>query len=107
MSSPGGKDPQDKPRRGPGRPFAPGNTANLKGRPPGIPNRATVEVKELAAKLLGSQEYQASLKARLEAGELAPAVETMLWYYVHGKPRETVAVEGGLTVYVLAGDDEL
>jgi hypothetical protein len=31
-------------------------------------------------------------------GELAPAIEAMIWAYAKGKPREHVEVDGGLTI---------
>lgn len=34
--------------------------------------------------------YRAALKKRLIAGTLAPAVETMLWFYSKGKPKDRV-----------------
>lgn len=75
-----------------GKPFVKGDPRA--GRPRGVANKATVEVKSLAQGLLSSPEYQASLVARLNAGELAPAVESLLWHYAYGKPKETVEVTG-------------
>ena len=71
------------------------NTSGLKrgsspGRPKGIPNKATKEVKELARKLVLDPEYQAKLKQRLLKGTLPPAVETQLWHYAFGKPKDTL-----------------
>ena len=65
-----------------------------KGRPPGIPNKAQREAKILASELVDNPVYRRNLAKRLNAGRLQPAVETMLWYYAKGKPRETVKVEG-------------
>ena len=71
------------------------NTSGLKrggspGRPKGIPNKATKEVKELVRKLVLDPEYQAKLKQRLLKGTLPPAVETQLWHYGFGKPKDTL-----------------
>jgi hypothetical protein len=57
-----------------------------------VPNKATVEARAACAALVDDPEYQTSLRQRLVTGTLAPAVETMLWYYAKGKPKETVAV---------------
>ena len=73
------------------------NTAGLKrggspGRPKGVPNKATKEVKELAQRLVLDPEYQAKLKQRLLKGTLPSAVEALLWHYSFGKPKETLDV---------------
>ena len=62
------------------------------GRPKGVPNKATTEVKEMARRLLNDPEYQGQLRERLIKGTLPPAVETMLWAYGYGKPKETLEV---------------
>lgn len=82
-------------RKAGGRPFAPGQSGNPAGRKPGVPNRVTVEAREAASQLVDDPEYRETLKWRLLAGRCPPAVETMLWYYAKGKPKETIALEGG------------
>jgi hypothetical protein len=62
------------------------------GRPPGRLNNATIEVKEACAKLVDDPIYRERLKARLIAGKLPPAVETMLWFYAKGKPKEQIEI---------------
>ena len=42
--------------------------------------------------------YQQSLRDRAFKGELAPAIEAMLWYYAKGKPKEQLEVDGSLTI---------
>ena len=69
-----------------------------KGRPPGRLNKATVEVKESARNLVEDPEYRKRLGLRLISGNLAPAMETTLWAYAYGKPKETLALEGSVTV---------
>jgi hypothetical protein len=81
----------------------PRSLANLKrggqqGRTKGTPNKVTQEVREVARQLVEGRDYRAALQAKLDAGKLHPAVETMLWHYAYGKPKETVQVEGGLEV---------
>lgn len=76
------------------------NTSGLKrggpGRAAGVPNRVTKEAREIAGKLVDDPVYLESLKRRLMRGKLAPAVETMLWHYAKGKPKETIEHQGGL-----------
>jgi len=78
--------------RGEGRKFEKGDPRA--GRPPGVLNKVTVAVREVAQGLVDDPVYRASLQERLNAGQLAPAVETMLWHYAHGKPKETVELMG-------------
>jgi hypothetical protein len=52
-------------------------------------NKATREVKELAARLLDDETYQANLLERLRSGT-AGALEPLLWHYRYGKPKEVV-----------------
>jgi hypothetical protein len=65
-----------------------------------VPNKVTREVRDAARKLVEDERYRAKLGERLESGKLAPAMETMLWHYAYGKPKETVDVEfpGGVPV---------
>jgi hypothetical protein len=57
------------------------------GRPKGSPNKATLEVRELARGLIEDPEYQTSLRQRLIAGK-APHMESLLWTHLYGKPVE-------------------
>lgn len=80
----------------------PRNTSGLKrgggtGRPKGVPNKATVEIKVLARRLLSDPEYQDALERRLRRGT-AGAVEPLLYHYGYGKPKETVEHEGTISV---------
>ena len=84
------------------------NTSGLKrggpGRPKGQPNKATVEAKRACAELVDDPAYRVKLKKRLLAGLLPPALETMLWHYAKGKPKEQAEIEG--TLVVRWNDDE-
>lgn len=50
------------------------------------------EAQSFARGLLTSTAYRDSLEKRLLAGDLPPAVESMLWHYAFGKPIEQVEV---------------
>lgn len=60
------------------------------GRPKGTPNKATAEAKEAAARIVDDPVYQRNLLTRARAGNLAPAVEMMLWQYARGRPADQV-----------------
>ena len=59
------------------------------GRPKGIPNRVTAEIRQLARTLLEDKPYRRSLRRRLMNGTLG-ALEIVLWHYAYGKPKEHV-----------------
>lgn len=63
------------------------------GRPKGIPNKATIEIREACRKLLESPAYATALEARLIEGR-AGQVEPLLYYYAYGKPKERIELEG-------------
>jgi len=65
-----------------------------KGRRLGVPNKATTEVRELARKLIADQDYKKNFKQRWRTGDIPPQVETMIWHYAYGKPKETHVLEG-------------
>ena len=70
----------------------PRNTSGLRrggGRPKGVPNKTTPEIRLIARSLLERPEYLESLQKRLDAGR-APHMETLLAHYAYGKPAEQV-----------------
>jgi len=67
-------------------------TPKTGGRKMGTPNRATIEIKEIARELVNGPEYRHNLERRLKSGRLAPAMEQTLWAYAYGKPKETTDV---------------
>ena len=73
----------------------PRNTSRLRkggqpGRKKGSKNKATIEIKELARRLVQDPEYLAALRERLIAGKLHGSVEALLWAYAYGKQRDTL-----------------
>ena len=65
------------------------------GRPQGRQNKVTVEVKQLAKRLVSDKTYQRNLQKRLRAGD-AGAMEVMLWHYSYGKPKESIDLNWNL-----------
>ncbi len=93
-------------------PFRKGQKKHPKsGRKPGVKNRTTMEIRELARDLL-DDDYFDALKFRLKTGTAAVGVETLIHHYAYGRPVERVKFEGDKRLSVeafraLAGlDDE-
>ena len=68
------------------------------GRRKGTSNKVTAEAKAVCAAIVDDPAYRKKLIARAKAGELAPAIEAMLWHYAYGKPKEQVEHAGGITL---------
>lgn len=79
-----------------GKPFKKGEG----GRPKGVKNKATREIQEAARGLLEDPAYVEALKLRLKRGT-AGAVETLLYHYAYGKPKDTLSVEGSIPPFIL------
>lgn len=80
------------------------------GRKPGVPNKATRDIKIAYEKILTDPEYRASLRRRLIRGT-ASHMEIAMHHYVYGKPKETTEVTGANGGRILLGwltddDDE-
>lgn len=67
------------------------------GRPKGALNRTTIEVREAARAIVDDPDYREALKIRLILGQ-ASHMETLLWHYAYGKPKETVEIQADITV---------
>ena len=80
-----------------GVPFAKGQG----GRRKGVPNKATIAVREAAVAMTEDPVYRKKLLERLRAGTLAPGIEQMIWAYAYGKPKDTVAIEGRIPVQII------
>ena len=74
------------------------------GRVKGTPNKTTTAQKAFAARVLGepgTPEFDAfvdSTRKQLLAGILPPAITALILHYAYGKPKETIEVEGNVTV---------
>ena len=77
------------------------NTIGLRrggpGRPKGSPNKVTPEVRLAARAIVDDPSYRKGLKTRVETGK-APHMEPLLWHYAHGKPADTVELQGRVDV---------
>jgi len=69
-----------------------GETGNPLGRPKGVLNKTTREVRDLCRGLVEGPKYQKWLASQLEGGKLAPQLQQMIWYYAYGKPIQAVDV---------------
>lgn len=59
------------------------------GRPKGVPNKATVEVKKWAQTVLGDAVVRSKTLDLARTGRLPPAILIELLHYAYGKPTET------------------
>jgi hypothetical protein len=59
-----------------------------------VPNKVTLEAKRTASELVDDPIYRQKLLEDLRKRKVAPAVETMLWAYAKGKPKDTAEHEG-------------
>ena len=67
-------------------------TPKTGGRQKGTPNKATVEVRTWARRVVEDAEVQARTLELARAGRLAPAIVIELLHYAYGKPKETTDV---------------
>ena len=65
-----------------------------------MPNRASTDVRVRARALVEDPVYVLGIKRRMLEGKSVP-LEIMLHHYAYGKPRESVAVEGEVTIKVV------
>jgi uncharacterized protein YdeI (BOF family) len=68
------------------------------GRQKGTPNRVTVEAREAAGALVDDPIYRRTLARDMRARTVQPAIESLLWHYAKGKPKDVVEITGSLDV---------
>jgi len=62
------------------------------GRPLGATSRVTRLGRAFAQQFVESADYRASVERRIKNDTLPPGVETMLWHYAYGKPKDVIDV---------------
>lgn len=67
------------------------------GRPKGVPNKVTREIRALAQALF-DEAYWEQTRRRLLAGRLPPVVEAKLLAYAFGEPKQQLEHSGALTL---------
>lgn len=64
------------------------------GRKKGTLNKATIESRDLCAKIVNDPVYRRMLTKRANAGTLAPGMEQMLWDRTYGKVSDKLQLGG-------------
>jgi hypothetical protein len=72
-------------------------TPKTGGRVKGVPNKITREIRVMAGRIVNDSDYRRELKIRLRDGK-APHMETLLWQYAYGKPKETIEHSGEISL---------
>jgi hypothetical protein len=78
-------------------PFKKGQSGNKHGRPRGVQNRTTKDVRSLAQALFDTA-YWARTKVLLANDTLHPAIHRALLAYAYGEPKKTLTVEGEIGI---------
>ena len=73
--------------------FSRGNPRPGPGRPKGVPNKATVEVKAWAQSVLEDPKVRSKTLHLARDGRLAPAILIELLHYAYGKPKDTTDLQ--------------
>lgn len=86
--------------RGAGKPFVKGDARA--GRPKGVPNKVTLEIREAARQFVEDPAGQAKLLEQYQQGNLNPSVLQMLYHYAYGKPKDAIELKGGIAIAKVA-----
>jgi len=68
------------------------------GRKPGTPNKISVEAHALASQLVNDPDYQRRLREDFRLRKVHPTIESLIWNYHLGKPRQPIEVNGQIDV---------
>jgi len=68
------------------------------GRKAGTPNPISIEARQLAHELVNDAHYQARLRRDFEARKLHPTIESLVWAYAIGKPRQDITLDATVNV---------
>jgi hypothetical protein len=71
--------------------------AKTGGRQKGTPNKITVEARAAAALIVDDPAYREMLMKKARAGILQPAIESLMWHYSKGKPKDVVEISLDVT----------
>jgi hypothetical protein len=86
------------------------NTTGLRrggpGRPKGVPNKATVEVKAWAQSVVEDPQVQATTLDLARRGKLDSSLFRELLHYAYGKPKESMSVDLGVLYLADTGGAE-
>lgn len=63
------------------------------GRKKGQPNRISVEVKTLVGQLVNDVAYQQRLREDFRRRRVHPTIESLIWQYHLGKPKQTIDLD--------------
>ena len=74
-----------------GSPKVPGS-----GRRRGTRNRRTVAAVALASELMSDVGYQYRFRRDFTRRRVHPSIETLIWHYVAGKPKESIQMTGNI-----------
>ena len=79
-------------------PPRPRGSPKIGGRRKGTPNRRTIEARLLCSNLVQDIDYQTRLRRDFIRRRVHPSIESMVWAYHLGKPKEQVEMTGKFTM---------